>query len=98
MKGELNMQNYGSIIYLIGLVILVYFLIIRPQQQRTKQQRKTMDSLAPNVNVTTYSGILGTIVKVKDNTVIIKVADNVKIEMLKSAIAFINESGEENKE
>lgn len=84
------MQNYGTIIYLVALVGIFYFLIIRPQQQRQKQHQKTVSSLEPNQNVTTYSGILGTIVRVKDNTVILKVADNVKIEMLKSAIAQIN--------
>ncbi len=90
------MQNYGTVIYMVALVAIFYFLIIRPQQQRQKQQQKIVNSLEPNTNVTTYSGILGTIVKVKDNTVIVKIADNVKIEMLKTAIAQV--TGEEEKE
>lgn len=84
------MNNYGSILYLVALVAIFYFMIIRPQQQRQKQQQNTMNSLEPNVNVTTYAGILGKVVKVKDNTIILKIADNVNVEVLKSAIAYIN--------
>ena len=89
------LQNYGTIIYMVALVGIFYFLIIRPQQTRQKKHKQTIASLQPNANVTTYGGILGTIVKVKDDTVILKVAENVKIEVLKTAIAHIN--GEEDK-
>ncbi len=91
------MKDYGTIIYLVVLVAIFYFLIIRPQQARQKQHQKTVASLEPNVNVTTYGGILGTVVKVKDNTVILKIAENVKIEVLKSAVAYINKEDEKNK-
>jgi len=87
--------QYGTIIYLVVLVGIFYFLIIRPQQQRQKQAQATINSLEPNVNVTTYAGILGTVVKVKDTTVILKIAENVKIEVLKSAIAQVNGSESE---
>jgi len=83
-------QNYGTILYLVALVAIFYFMIIRPQQQRQKQHQRTINSLEPNANVTTYGGILGTVIKVKDDTVILKIAENVKIEVLKSAIAQIN--------
>ena len=88
------MQNYGTILYLVALVAIFYFLIIRPQQQRQKQQQLTVNSLEPNLDIVTYAGILGTIVKVNDKTVILKIADNVKIELLKTAIAYINKDGE----
>lgn len=84
------MGNYGTIIYLVVLVGIFYFMIIRPQQQRTKQHQLLINGLEPEVNVTTYGGILGTVIKVKENTVILKIAENVKIEVLKSAIATIN--------
>ena len=84
------LQNYGTIIYMVALVGIFYFLIIRPQQTRQKKHQQTIASLQPNANVTTYGGILGTIVKVKDDTVILKVAENVKIEVLKTAIAHID--------
>ncbi|MDT3700843.1 MAG: preprotein translocase subunit YajC [Thermincola sp.] len=80
-------MQYGTIIYMVALVAIFYFLIIRPQQQRQKQQQNTINSLAPRVKVTTYGGILGTVVKVKDDTVILQVAESTQIEVLKSAIA-----------
>jgi preprotein translocase subunit YajC len=88
------MQQYGTILYMVALVAIFYFLIIRLQQKRQKQQQNTVNSLEPNVKVTTYGGILGTVVKVKDETIIMKVAENVKIEVLKSAIARAD--GKEN--
>ena len=84
------MNTYGTILYFVAFVAIFYFMIIRPQQQRQKQQQITIESLKPNVNVTTYAGILGKVVKVKEKTVILKVADNVEIEMLKSAVAYLN--------
>ncbi len=91
------MQQYGTILYLLVLVAIFYFLIIRPQQKRQKQHQQTIASLEPNVNVTTYGGILGTVVKVKEKTVILKVAENVKIEVLKSSIAYINKDEDQDK-
>lgn len=84
------MDTYGTILYFLAFIAIFYFMIIRPQQQRQKQQQNTINSLKPNVNVTTYAGILGKVVKVKENTVILKVADNVEIEILKSAVAYLN--------
>lgn len=88
----------GVIIYLVLLVAIFYFMIIRPQQQRQKKHQQTMKNLETNVSVTTIGGLIGTIVKVKDNTVILNVAENVKVEMLKTAIAYINQENEPGKE
>lgn len=83
--------SYGTILYMVVLVGIFYFLIIRPQQQRQKQHQKTISSLEPNQSVTTLAGMLGTVIQVKEKTVILKIAENVKIEVLKSSIAQINE-------
>jgi preprotein translocase subunit YajC len=91
-------KDAGVIIYLVLLVVIFYFMIIRPQQQRQKKHQQTMKSLEPNVSVTTIGGLIGTVVKVKDNTVILKIAENVKVEMLKTAIAYINQDNEPAKE
>ena len=84
------MEQYGStILYFAVLVGIFYFMLIRPQQQRKKQHQQTIESLEPNVRVTSIGGILGTVVQVKENTIILKIADNVKIEMLKSSVAYV---------
>src|SRR6266487_4071275 len=69
--------------------IIFYFIGIRPQARRQKEQQKLISALKTGDRVVTGSGIHGLIANVKDSTVIVKVADNVKIEMEKSAIASV---------
>lgn len=85
------MGNYGTIIYLVAMVAIFYFLIIRPQQQRQKNHQQTIASLQPKSRVTTAGGILGKVVSVKDDVVVVNIAENVNIEIVKSSIAKIND-------
>ena len=73
----------------IFLFIIMYFVMIRPQKKRQEQQRKLIASLKTGDRVVTNAGIHGLISNVKDTTVIVKVADNVKIEMEKSAVTNV---------
>ncbi len=84
------MEKYGGILYIVAMIAIFYFIILRPQKQRQKQHQDTINELKPNVSVTTIGGMLGKVVKVKDNTIILNVADNVDLEVLKSAVAYIN--------
>ena len=74
---------------LIFIFIIMYFVMIRPQKKRQEQQQKLVTSLKTGDRVITNAGIHGLISNVKDTTVIVKVADNVKIEMEKSAISNV---------
>jgi preprotein translocase subunit YajC len=74
---------------LIFIFIIMYFVMIRPQKKRQEQQRKLIDSLKTGDRVVTNAGIHGLISNVKENTVLVKVADNVKIEMDKAAITNV---------
>ena len=74
---------------LIFIFIIMYFVMIRPQKKRQEQQQKLIGNLKTGDRVVTNAGIHGLIANVKDSTVIVKVADNVKIEMEKSAIASV---------
>ena len=67
----------------------MYFVLIRPQKKRQQQQQRLVSSLKTGDRVVTNAGIHGLIANVKDTTVIVKVADNVKIEMEKSAISNV---------
>jgi preprotein translocase subunit YajC len=74
---------------LIFIFIIMYFVMIRPQKKRQEQQQKLIASLKTGDRVVTNAGIHGLISNVKENTVLVKVADNVKIEMDKSAVTTV---------
>ncbi|HOV79496.1 MAG TPA: preprotein translocase subunit YajC [Bacillota bacterium] len=84
-------------LYIAGLFLVLYFLMIRPQQQRQKKHQEMLKSLKTDDRVITVGGIYGTIVKIKDKSVVLRVADNVRIEFSKTAISGIISKDEEEK-
>ncbi|MGA2178405.1 MAG: preprotein translocase subunit YajC [Verrucomicrobiota bacterium] len=78
---------------MILLVIVFYFILIRPQQQRAKQQVKLIASLKSGDKVVTSSGIVGVVTSVKDRTVSLRSAD-AKMEVTKSSVTEILEGGD----
>ena len=86
--------GFNLFVPLIFVLIIFYFIGIRPQARRQKEQQQLISALKTGDRVVTSSGIHGLIANVKDSTVIVKVADNVKIEMEKSAIASVAKAAE----
>ncbi len=81
-----------SLMPLIFIFAIFYFLLIRPQQKKQKEHEKMISELKKNDEVVTNGGIHGTVVNVKDSTLILKIDDNVKIEINKNAIAYVKKS------
>ena len=81
---------------LIAIVVIFYFLLIRPQTKKSREHKMLLSTLRKGDKVVTNSGMYGTIVGMddKENKVVLKVAENVKIEFLKSSIAGRVETGE----
>jgi preprotein translocase subunit YajC len=79
----------GFFVPFIFIFVIMYFVMIRPQKRRQEQQQKLIASIKTGDRVVTNGGIHGLISNVKETTVIVKVADNVKIEMEKSAITNV---------
>jgi preprotein translocase subunit YajC len=72
------------------LIPVLYFMMIRPQQRRQKQWQEMLGSIKTGDRVTTAGGIRGTILSIKDDVIVIRVApDNLKLEVAKSAIASV---------
>jgi preprotein translocase subunit YajC len=82
----------GAFVPFIFIFIIMYFVLFRPQMRRKKEQQHLVAALKTGDRVVTSAGIHGLISNVKDTTVIVKVADNVKIEMEKSAITNVVKS------
>ena len=81
-----------SLLPILIIFLVFYFLLIRPQQKRQKDQQKLILSLKKNDEVITAGGMHGTIVSVKDKTFILRVDENVKVEVEKSSISTIKKS------
>ena len=79
----------GFFVPLIFIFIIMYFIMIRPQKKRQEQQQKLIAGLKTGDRVVTNAGIHGLISNVKETTVLVKVADNVKIEIDKSAVTNV---------
>lgn len=73
---------------------IIYFIMIRPQQKQLAQHRKFVDALQNGDKVITESGIFGSIVGVSEDSVILKVAENVKIKVLKAKISGVQPTEE----
>jgi len=83
----------NSIIFpMLLMLVVMYFIMIRPQQQRAKQQAKLIASLKSGDKVVTASGIIGVVITVKDQTVSLRSAD-AKMEVTKSSVTEILEGG-----
>ena len=78
--------NLVPIILIFGIF---YFLLIKPQQDRQKQHAKMVSELKKNDEVITAGGIHGIVVNVKDTSVVIKVDENVKVEVEKTHISQV---------
>jgi len=78
-----------TIIYIVILIAAFYLLIIRPQQVRNKQMRELIASLSEGDRVVTIGGLRGTVVTLKDETVVLKVFDGSELEFEKAAVARI---------
>jgi len=71
------------------LGIMFYFLLIRPQQKQRKEQESLLKNVKTGDKVLMNSGIFGIVSNVKEKTLMVKIADNVKVEVVKSAITSV---------
>lgn len=85
------MQGLGTIIYLVTLFAIIYFLMIRPQQLQQKKRREMLGRLKVNDRVVTLGGLHGKVTKLNDDTMTLKIAPNVEVEFLKSAVGYIQD-------
>jgi len=84
--------GFSFFVPFIFIFVIMYFVLFRPQKKRQQEQQRLIGSLKTGDRVVTNAGIHGLIANVKETTVIVKVADNVKIEMEKSAITNVLKS------
>ncbi len=83
----------ASLILPIGLVVLFYFFLIRPQSKRQKEHKQLVSDLQKGEEVVTSGGILGKITKVNDDFITLEIAKEVSLKVQKSAVQTIMPKG-----
>ncbi len=83
----------ASLILPIGLVVLFYFFLIRPQSKRQKQHRKMVNDLQKGEEVITTGGILGKVTKINDDFITLEIAKDVSLKIQKNAVQNIMPKG-----
>ena len=79
---------------LIGLVVLFYFLMIRPQQRRAKQHQEMLAAIKRGDSVVLSSGVIGKVVRVEDKEVGVEIATGVTVKVRKGMISEVSARGE----
>ena len=79
----------GSFFPLIAIFLIFYFIVIRPEKEKQKEHKEQIAKLGKNDQVVTAGGMHGTVVNVKTDTIILRVDDNVRIEVDKESITKI---------
>lgn len=77
---------YSSLIFFAAIILIFYFFMIRPQMKKQKEQKTYRASLAKGDKVITSGGIYGKVAEVKDTTVLVEIAPDIRIKVDKSSI------------
>lgn len=85
-----------SLIPLILIFVIFYFLLIRPQQKRAKEHKTMIENLKKGDKIITSGGIYGVIESVGTNTITIKVAENTKVKIGKAYVAVLRAASDED--
>lgn len=81
--------NLSFLLVLLAMFAMFYFVLIRPQRKKQKETKEMVQGLKKGDRVLTNGGIFGTIAGVHDAIIVLKIAEDVKIEILKSAVANV---------
>lgn len=85
----MSQQTMTLVLYLVVFIPIIYFLMIRPQQKQAKKRQALISGIRVRDQIITAGGIYGKITKVKDNSVILLIADKVEVEVAKSGISSV---------
>ncbi len=84
----------GTIVPFVLVFVIMYFLLIRPQQQRAKDHRETVANLRRGDTVVTGGGFIGKVAKVDDNEITVELAEGVRVRVVRGTISEVRARGE----
>jgi preprotein translocase subunit YajC len=98
--GGVPEQFTGLLIPMLAMIVIFYFLVIRPQQQRAKMHRELVDKVRRGDTVITSGGFIGKVTKAADNSdeIEVELSDSMRVRVLKSTLMDVRSKGEPVKE
>jgi preprotein translocase subunit YajC len=87
-----NVSSQSFIVQMIPFLLMIlifYFLLIRPQQKQLKERQKMLDSLKVGDKILSVGGIIGTISSINDDKIEVEIAKNIKVTMVRSAVTSV---------
>ncbi len=95
VAGSSPMETFGFFIPMVGVLAVMYFLMIKPQQAKQKAHLEMLSKVARGDTVVTQGGLIGKVTKVIDDQEIqVEVGENVKVRVLKAGLAEVRAKGE----
>lgn len=91
--GQAPGAGIGQFVFLAGLMVLFYFMLIRPQRKREKEHKEMLSNVGVGDEVATNGGILGKVRKIEGEFLVVKVAPQVELRFQKSAIHAVLPKG-----
>lgn len=88
----------NPMVFMVLMFVMMYFVLIRPQRIRQKKHEELLKSIKVGDHVVTAGGVHGIIASVKDTTVMLRVADNVRVEYDRTAIAIVKKAADKLEE
>jgi preprotein translocase subunit YajC len=79
-------SNYTGILMMVLIFVVFYFFMIRPQSKRQKEIKKQREAMKPGDSVVTSGGIYGKVKDIKETTIVIEIAENVRIKVDKNSV------------
>jgi len=92
--GQGGGEIYSTLIMFALIIGIFYFMIIRPQQKRQKEREALLSQVKKGDKVITAGGVHGKVVAIEDKTLLLEIADNVKIKIERNSISVVNKQGE----
>jgi len=89
-SGGTTGSTMATVGYILFIIVLFYLLLIRPQRKQKKEKTAMLDSLSVGDEIYTIGGILGTVTRIKDKTIWLRISEKCEIELLKESISGIN--------
>jgi preprotein translocase subunit YajC len=94
-SGGSGAGGFAGLIPLLLMFVIFYFLLIRPQQKKSKQHKELLASLKRGDSVITSGGIFGRIAEINDNVIVLEVADKVRIKVARGFVSGLAGPGQE---